>query len=79
MKAQRNADREAVEKADEDARKNMAKLAEAIKVRKEKEAKYLAAQKEIKEREKVEDARCKDRGGRESRTWKTNAKASLEA
>jgi hypothetical protein len=44
----------------------MAKLAEATKVRKEKEAKYLAAQNEIKEREKAEDARRKETEGDEN-------------
>ena len=39
----------------------MTKLAKASKLRKEKEAKYLAAQKEIKEREEVEDARRKEK------------------
>jgi len=60
LKAKRNVDREAVEKADKEARENMAKLAEATKVRKEREVKYLAAQKKIQEREKVEDARRKE-------------------
>ena len=61
LKAQRNADRDAVKRADEEARENMVKLAEATKLRKEKEAKYLEAQKEIKEREEAEEARRKDK------------------
>jgi len=35
-------------------------------LRKEKEAQYMAAQKEIKEREKVEDARRKEKEGDEN-------------
>ena len=60
LKAQRNADHEAVERADREAREHMVKLAEATKLRKEKEAQYLAARKEIKEREEAEDARRKE-------------------
>ena len=60
LKAQRNADKEAVEWADREAREHMVKLAEATKLRKEKEAQYLAAQKEIKERKEAEDARRKE-------------------
>ena len=61
LKAQRNADREAIEKADKEARENMVKLAEAARIRKEKEAEYLEAQKQVKEREEVEEARRKEK------------------
>jgi len=38
----------------------MVKLAEAARIRKEKEAEYLEAQKQVKEREEVEEARRKE-------------------
>ena len=60
LKAQRNADQEAVEQANKEAREHMVKLAEATRLRKEKEAQYLAVQKEIKEREEAEEARRKE-------------------
>ena len=60
LKAQRNADHEAAERADREAREHMVKLAEATKLR-EKEAQYLAAQKEIKEREEAEDVRRQEK------------------
>jgi len=79
LKAQRDADRDAVEKADKEARESMVKLAEVTKLRKEKESKYLASQKEIDEREKAEDARRKEKEesedlGRGKRTRKLSWK-----
>jgi len=61
LKAQRNADRGAIEKGDKEARENIVKLAEAAKMHKEKEAEYLEAEKQVKEREEVEEARRKEK------------------